>query len=122
MRARDSYLKRPCPGWCVVYGLHSINSPMFNTAAFPNRLSKNATRYPHRLSTTTALHSITPHRTAHDPIFNRIRRGYDQTRITDFAVITLHSITSEDLIVRPRSSRQFRLGSIYRILLNGRYE
>jgi len=24
MRAGDSYLKRPCLGWCVVYGLHSI--------------------------------------------------------------------------------------------------
>ena len=26
MGTRDSYLKRPCLGWCVVYGLHSIPS------------------------------------------------------------------------------------------------
>ena len=24
MRAGDSYLERPCDGWSVVYGLHSI--------------------------------------------------------------------------------------------------
>jgi hypothetical protein len=29
MRARDSYLKRPCLGWCVVYGLHAKSSHMY---------------------------------------------------------------------------------------------
>ena len=88
MRAGDSYLKRPCDGRGVVYGLHSI----------------------------------APHRTAHDPIFNRIRRGYDQTRITDFAVITLHSnrpavwAVSHDTFFR-RVSPQFTFPAFFFIHL-----